>query len=196
MAIGERLKIARKEAGLTQEELAQKAGGPSRTQIVAYEKNNYQPSLENMEKIANVLGKPVKYFYSEGIIDNQINESSPNFINLPIYKEIPVRDKDIQPTEFLYFPSWLILGADFAYRVKSDLMSPRINPGDLVLIRKQKFFEDGNIVLIRINESTEICRAFHIDNEISLQNYKRDKIYQNKEFAIIGKIIKNICSFE
>ena len=54
MHIGETMKRARKKAGLTQKELAEKAGLALIT-IQQYERNVREPRLDNIKKIANIL---------------------------------------------------------------------------------------------------------------------------------------------
>jgi len=199
MTLGEKLKQARKEANLTQEELAQKADGPSRTQIVAYEKNQYQPTMDNLKKMAAVLGKPLVYFTSSLTAitpETQTKEPSSGNMILPILREYAYWEDDSRSNEFIFLPTNLIAGADFALRVKSTAMAPRIIPGDLVLIRRQDFFEDGNVIMVEVNGLIEICRAFHREQEIVLINFNGEEIAAAKEFQIIGKAVKNICSFE
>ena len=55
MTIGERIKQARKKAGLTQKELAEKTGLATGT-IQQYEYNQYKPKFENAQRIADALG--------------------------------------------------------------------------------------------------------------------------------------------
>ena len=54
MNISEKIRRARKEAGFTQSELAEKLG-VSQAMISAYEKGLRNPKLETLQKIANVL---------------------------------------------------------------------------------------------------------------------------------------------
>lgn len=55
MATGEKIKIARKKAGLTQKALAQKTGLATGT-IQQYEYGDYKPKIEQLRRIAAVLG--------------------------------------------------------------------------------------------------------------------------------------------
>ena len=57
-----RLKVARAEADLTQEELAQRIG-VSRQSINAIESGRYVPSTVLALKMAQVFGKPVEEFF-------------------------------------------------------------------------------------------------------------------------------------
>lgn len=56
MGFPERLRMARRELGLTQEELARQLGSISETQISLYERGRQSPSMDNLVKIADELG--------------------------------------------------------------------------------------------------------------------------------------------
>lgn len=63
--IGGRIKQARKQAGLTQFELAAKVEQKPRT-IQAWELNERTPRLGALMRLALALGQPVDYFYGNG----------------------------------------------------------------------------------------------------------------------------------
>lgn len=54
MSLGKHLKKARKEAGLTQEQLAERAG-VSRAAVARYESGEIEPSLKTLVSIADTL---------------------------------------------------------------------------------------------------------------------------------------------
>lgn len=78
MTIGERIKVYRKLAGLTQKELGELAGVATGT-IQQYELGKRQPRIEQLEKIATALNVPVadllgtvqhnQYFWSSYLED-------------------------------------------------------------------------------------------------------------------------------
>lgn len=61
MTIGQRIKEARKNAGLTQRELAEKSGTATGT-IQQYELGKRQPRIEQLQAIASALGVTTNYF--------------------------------------------------------------------------------------------------------------------------------------
>lgn len=61
MTIGQRIKEARKSAGLTQRELAEKSGTATGT-IQQYELGKRQPRIEQLQAIASALGVTTNYF--------------------------------------------------------------------------------------------------------------------------------------
>ena len=58
--VGERIKIAREAAGMTQEQLGRMLGVTG-VSVMRYEKNTRQPRMEQLREIADVLGVTVGY---------------------------------------------------------------------------------------------------------------------------------------
>ena len=68
MTIGQRIKEARKNAGLTQRELAEKSGSATGT-IQQYELGKRQPRIEQLQAIASALGVTTAYFLTGEIAE-------------------------------------------------------------------------------------------------------------------------------
>jgi transcriptional regulator with XRE-family HTH domain len=60
--IGRRIAQARKEAGLSQRELAEKIGVADAQSVSRYERGITEVKTRRLEKIAEVTGKPLGYF--------------------------------------------------------------------------------------------------------------------------------------
>ncbi|MGV4167951.1 helix-turn-helix domain-containing protein [Citrobacter freundii] len=64
----ERLKQARKKAGLSQKDLGIKAGmdeGSASGRMNHYEKGRHIPDMDMLKKLASELGVPLSYFFCE-----------------------------------------------------------------------------------------------------------------------------------
>ena len=59
----EKFKLARKESGLSQRELAERLG-VSRTIVSDWEQGRSSPSMDRLDDISNSLKKPIAYFFS------------------------------------------------------------------------------------------------------------------------------------
>lgn len=59
--IGAQIKAARKQAGLSQEELAEKIGCKQK-QISDWERGSFAPKFSTIVKIADVTNKPLEFF--------------------------------------------------------------------------------------------------------------------------------------
>lgn len=58
MPLGERIKLARQAAGISQEELAEKIG-TKQSQVWRWESNRAEPRISFLKKIAEVTGVPL-----------------------------------------------------------------------------------------------------------------------------------------
>lgn len=73
--IGNKIRKLRSEKGFTQKEMASLTGIPHST-YSNYENNNREPSSEQLEKIANVLGISLEDLIFRGEISTELNFSS------------------------------------------------------------------------------------------------------------------------
>ncbi|MCY6958829.1 helix-turn-helix domain-containing protein [Clostridium brassicae] len=69
MSIGENIKTVRKDQGLTQKELAQKAN-ISRSYLADIENGRYNPSIEVLQSIASSLGISAQKFFKDNLTEN------------------------------------------------------------------------------------------------------------------------------
>lgn len=66
--IKDKIREARKRAGMTQEQLANKAG-MKKQEISRYERGDRTPKLENLSRIASALEVPIEYFLELQVFD-------------------------------------------------------------------------------------------------------------------------------
>lgn len=154
MNMGERIKQLRQEKGLTQEELG-KYIGVKKAAIMKYEKGNVKnmkrSAIETLSKLFNVSPSYLMCL-DEPKIDNLGNQ----------VVEIPLLGIVKAGYNYLAEENWIgTIDADkslignsndfFALKVKGDSMSPTLMEDDIVVIKKQDDFENGDIVVAIIN---------------------------------------------
>lgn len=141
----EMLKNLRKERKLTQDEVAQKIG-VSRTSYLKYEKGTHEPDFDTLKKISELFSvdcneligttkKSVKRIPILGSVQAGIPTDACEYIEG--YEEIP---NELAET-----------GSYIALRVKGDSMSPRILPGDIVIVRLQQDIESGETAVVFVD---------------------------------------------
>ncbi|MCL6559071.1 MAG: helix-turn-helix domain-containing protein [Firmicutes bacterium] len=158
--IGKRIKIAREERGLTQEQLGEKLGF-TKTAINLYEKGKRRISIDDLKKISHVLGKPLSFFLGESLSPM---ETISTLIQKPLADFLPVKQIPLLATIRAGVPPHAdgdILGymsidreldADFALKVKDDSMSGAgIMPEDIAICKKADTAEPGQIVITLAN---------------------------------------------
>lgn len=84
--------------------------------------------------------------------------------NIEDYEEIPA--------------SWLLTGDYAALRIHGDSMQPRMMAGDVVIVRVQPTAENGDIVVVLLDEDGEAratCKRFSRDaNGVTLSSFNPD----------------------
>jgi len=97
-------------------------------------------------------------------------------------------------SRLLKFPS----DEAFLVEAKGDSMEPKIKSGDLVIARKQKHAENGDIVIC-VNNTETLIKKYVSENQIiilhSLNNSKYHPFIAADDFRIEG-IVKNVLQYD
>ncbi|RKO67373.1 LexA family protein [Desulfofundulus salinus] len=158
--IGKRIKIAREDRGLTQEQLGEKLGF-TKTAINLYEKGKRRISIDDLKRISTILGKPLSFFLGESIVPM---ETISTLIQKPLADFLPIKQVPLLGTiragaspyseaDILGYVSIdKELDADFAFKVRDDSMSGAgIMPGDIAICKKVDAAEPGQLAVAFIN---------------------------------------------
>ena len=98
MTLGEKIKEARKQSGLSQEQLSEKLG-ISRSAVAKWETDKGIPDIENLKSLSNLLGVSIDYLLDNGenidksVIKEQIDLSKYDVRNRKTKKDMCVREK-------------------------------------------------------------------------------------------------------
>lgn len=192
---GKKLRELRKIEGWTQEDVAKKLGISKQT-YSHYENEKRKPSLDTIRELANVYQVNIDNIFSE--------QENGNFSLLPIVGTISCGNgvyafEDIEGYEEI--PNSWIKGADhFLLRAKGDSMiNARIEDGDLLLIRKQETFENGEIMAVIVDDEAVLKRIYKSEDVIILQSenpkYPPKFITNKSDIRIIGKLKMNLIRY-
>ena len=168
---GDKIREARKAAGLTQRQLAE-AINVSNTSISNWEKGLSRPDPDTIQNLCWALDVQPNYFFGA---ESRI--SPDNILPMPEMRKIPLlgtiacgtpilatenTDGDVNIPEYIH--------ADFALRCKGDSMiNARIFDGDIVYIRQQEAVENGDIAAVLIEDEATLKRVRLYDDHISLE---------------------------
>lgn len=92
----------------------------------------------------------------------------------------------------------------FSLRVNGDSMNAaRIEEGDLLIIRKQNYVENGDIAAVMVNGSDATVKKFYRDNDtvmlipMSTNPKHQIQVYniREKNIMILGKVVENKIKF-
>lgn len=199
MTTGEKIKKARLEKGMTQEELGKKIG-VKKAAINKYETgivvNLKRSTIANLAEALDVdpvwlLGMedqkalPKEIIYMSGLPHNRVPILGAIQCGLPTLAEENIEE----------YANVADLRCDFALRCVGDSMAPTLLDGDLVLLRSQPDVTDGQIAAIRIGEEATLKHLRHTPTGIILIPENPDyppltyELTEESDIAVIGLAI-------
>lgn len=133
--------------GITQSELAN-ACGIHQTAVSQWEKDRTLPDTQMLIKLSEYFGVSI-----EILMGKEEHDSNRNTVPVLGYVRAGCPIEAIE--NILGYEEitdeMSATGEYFGLAVKGDSMSPRICPGDIVIVRKQDYIESGEIAVVLIN---------------------------------------------
>ncbi|SDA45221.1 repressor LexA [Dialister histaminiformans] len=203
MFIGNNIKRARELKGLTQDELAKRMGYKSRSTIARIENGDNDVSQSKLKKFAEILDVSIDFLLDDGNKKMQIPHS--RGIRIPILGRvvagIPLEAiTDIEGYEEIT-PKMASLGEYFALRIKGHSMEPRIEDGEIVIVKQQEDVECGDVAIVLVNGDEATCKQVKKSPEgITLIGFNPvvypPHFYSNKEIEelpvrVIGRVVES-----
>lgn len=171
--IYERIRDRRKELGLTVEELADKMGYKDKSSISKIENGKADIPQSKVVAFARALETTTAYLIGVDIAQLEIPDGfqpMPEMVSVPIVGNIacgaPILAEENIDGNASVPEAWR---ATFCLVCKGDSMSPRIQDGDLVAIRKDINVENGEIAAVRIDDEATLKHLYVYDNYIELR---------------------------
>lgn len=198
-SIGERIKEARKSAGLTQLELAKKTE-LSRSYIGDIEKDRYNPSVSTLQLIATATNTPLE----DLLPSTKTVSPAGRGVRIPVLGRVVAGIPIEAVEEILDYeeitPELAATGEFFALQVKGDSMEPTLRDGDVVIVKKQPTVDSGDIAIILVNGNDATVKEIkESPSGITLIGHNvavyTPKFYSNREIEelpiqIIGKVVE------
>lgn len=199
IAVSERIKLRRKELGLSYQELSNRTGIPKST-LQRYETGSIRNiPLEKLSTLAAGLETTALF------IIGQEETSNAEIIDRNIYR-IPVFDSVsagfgayADSRAVCYIPTFIehCGGAEdfLLINVKGDSMAPTIEDGDRILVRKADSVKNGCIAVVMIDDEAFVKRIKYGRNWIELHSinpYYPVRRFENKEaenVRIVGEVM-------
>lgn len=185
--VGERIRMRRKELGMTLDDIAGEIGVAKST-IQRYETGTIEKlKLPVIEAIARVLRVAPEWLAgkSDNMLRNETPTRSatipPGFQPLPEMSVVPIigriacgqpitAEENVEGTTSL--PSeW---GADFILICQGSSMSPKILDGDAVAIRKVEEVYNGQISAVRIDNEATLKKVYRYPDRLELRPINPD----------------------
>lgn len=153
--IGKNIQMLRKSLGLTQKELADRAGVSSQS-VCGWEQGLYEPKGKRLLAVADALGVSV----------SDLEEIHHSKQRVPVLGVVPAgipleAIEDIIGWEDI--PSeWA--GEYFGLKVRGDSMSPKYLDGDTIIVKAQPTCDSGQDCVVQVNGFDATLKTVHIND--------------------------------
>lgn len=183
------IKLFMKSKGITQIELAEKSKIPLTTIRYIFSGRTQTPRIDTMDAIEKALGLDV-----EKIPNGAYTIGSSK---IPLVGKV-VAGKPIETSEYL--EGYITIDYPhpddyFALRVDGNSMiGARIRDGDTVIVRKQNYADNGDIVVVSVNGESTVKRYKKTGNIIYLfpenPDFEPIPVTEHDKFFIFGKVVE------
>lgn len=199
--IGKYIKRRRLELGMTQEYLAEKMGYKSKTSINKIENGTNDVSQTKVAQFAKVLDCTISYLM--GLTDSKLHTSGTGAA-IPVLGTV-IAGIPIEAVEHIIdyeeiSQEMANTGDFFGLRIKGDSMEPRIQEGDVVIVRKQSDVDDGDLAIVLVNGHEATCKRIKRYSDALMlistnpkyepMVYTADQV-RDLPVQIIGKVVEN-----
>jgi repressor LexA len=215
MTFGERVNKKRKERGITQEELAQRLGYKSRSSIAKIENGDRDVPRPMIIELAKALDTTPAYLM--GWEDNAPDKLEPNATLLskehihliPVFESVAAGFGAYADNRIVeYMPLYIVSESEaentIVVKVQGDSMYPKIENGDSIQVLRQDFADNGQVVVIMIDEENAVVKKYEYDKKnktVKLHSFNPE--YKDREFkgieieqlrilGVVKKVIKDI----
>lgn len=208
MTIGERIKKLREANNMSQTELAERLN-TSKQNLYKYENGVITniPS-DKIEMIARIYGVSPSYIMGWNEEPSNISDIiTEDIYKIPVFQSVSAGFGSYASSEIIdYIP--LVIKNPYevpdtlAIVVKGDSMYPKIEDGDIVVVRKQDYVDSGSIaVVIKDNEDGLVKKIEYGKNHIELisinpmyppQRFEREDMNRIRIVGLVKKIVKSL----
>lgn len=193
-----RIKSAREDLKLTKRELAKRIG-VHESSINKYEKGLVDIPLSKISELARVLKVTEAYLMGW----EEKSEQPPQGLQIPVLGTVAAGIPISAVEDILDYEevpqSWESQGEFFGLKIKGDSMEPRMESGDVVIVKQQPDANSGDTVIVLVNGDDATCKKLQkTDNGIMLVStnpkyppmfYSTEDI-QTKPVVILGKVVE------
>jgi len=197
-----RLKQLRNERKINQRELAKYLKVAPST-ISMYENGQREPNFEVLEVLADFFNVDMNYLLGKTDKTTKLLIDKPQGLKIPVLGTvaagIPISAvEDILDYEEIPL-AWQNQGEFFALKIKGDSMEPRMESGDVVIVKQQSDASSGDTVIVLVNGDDATCKKLQkTDNGIMLVStnpkyppmFYSDEDIRTKPVVILGKVVE------
>lgn len=204
--LSKNIRYMRKKNEWSQEYIAEKLGYKSYTTIQKWEMGTSEPPLKKTRELADLFNVDIDDLTNKNLESPDTVLSSPPkkhavTINVlgRVAAGIPMEAiENIIDTEEID-EELAETGEFFGLQINGDSMEPRMEKGDVVIVRKQETADSGDVVIALVNGTDATCkrlRRYRDGIELVPFNPSYDPIFytneeiETKPVRIIGKVVE------
>lgn len=198
-----RVKELRKQKHITQEELG-KVLDIQKAAISKYENGRAEPSTEVLKKMSAYFGVSIDYLLGNSPAKLSAQKLGRG-VRIPVLGRVVAGIPIEAVEEILDYeeitPELAATGEFFALQVKGSSMLPKLEEGDIVIVKKQADVETGDIAIVLVNgDEATIKQVKKVNGGIMLYGFNPDvyepHFYSNQQIQelpvrILGKVIES-----
>ena len=202
MKIGDKIRVLRKQRGLTQTELGEKLGVKTNA-VSKWECGRVEDIPMSKVKAMSVLFDVHPSF----LIDDEQLPSNATPLDVQSFHRIPILGRIAAGLPLYaeqniegYTLTDLNGGAEyFALRVKGDSMNAaRIQEGDVLIVRRQEEVENGEVAIVMVGDDDATVKRFYsTGNTVTLMPQSTNPKHQAQMYdlrktkiKVLGKVVK------
>lgn len=204
MSFGAKLKKCRKDRSLSQKEFGQKIGVAEST-VSLYESNKRFPDADTLKKISALFEVSLDYLLGNEPAKAAQPKTTGRGVRIPVLGRVVAGIPIEAVEEILDYeeitPELAATGEFFALQVRGDSMLPKLEEGDVVIVKKQEDVETGDIAIVLVNgDEATIKQVKKVNGGIMLYGFNPDvyepHFYSNQQIEelpvrILGKVIES-----
>lgn len=204
MSFGAKLKKCRKDMSLSQKEFGQKIGVAEST-VSLYESNKRFPDADTLKKISALFEVSLDYLLGNEPAKAAQPKTTGRGVRIPVLGRVVAGIPIEAVEEILDYeeitPELAATGEFFALQVRGDSMLPKLEEGDVVIVKKQEDVETGDIAIVLVNgDEATIKQVKKVTGGIMLYGFNPDvyepHFYSNQQIEelpvrILGKVIES-----
>lgn len=180
-----------KKRGVSASGVCRKLGFSS-SLVTSWKNKGTHPQAEKIKKLAEYFGVDVSYFDEP----EEKAKSAPIAVRIPVFARVPAgipleAIEDI--VDYEEIPAAMLNGERvyFGVIVRGDSMYPKYIDGDIVIVRKQETFENGQDCIVYVNgyEAT-LKTVYQLSDGIRLQPINTS--YMPKTYPPDGVVVAGV----
>ena len=208
MTIGDRVKLLREKKGMTQLELAEKLGYKSKSSVAHIENGRDIPRAM-VVTLADILDTTPAYLmgWEDDKPNAEILSAGENIYKIPVFSSVSAgfgayACSDVIDYMHLFIANPADVPEMICIKVTGDSMYPKIEDGDIIVVRKQDSVDSGSIAVVLVDGEEgfvkkviydkEIIELHSINPEYAPKIFKGAEVLRVRVVGIVKQVIKTL----